>query len=72
MMFLYRLHKQGHLIKLFPFFKSAQAKIIDELTEFKISKSEYEELDLAKDFDLPFKFIKEVKRNDKKKYYTCG
>jgi len=70
---LYKLHKKGHLIKLFPFFKSAQAKIFDELAEFKFPKSEYEELNLAKDFDLPedfdlpFKFIKKVKRNDKKR-----
>lgn len=66
-MFVYRLHKQGHLIKIFPFFKRAQAKIVDELTEFKISRSEYEELDLAKDLDLPFKFVKKVKSNDKTK-----
>lgn len=58
-MLIYKLYKQGHLIKIFPFFKKAQDKII-------------EELDLAKDLDLPFKFVKKVKSNNKKKIKIPG
>jgi hypothetical protein len=71
-MFLYKLHRQGYLIKIFPFFKSTQTKIVNEFNEFQISRSGYEELNLAKDLDLPFKFVKKVKRKNTKKIKVPG